>query len=282
MSIIPGALYVVATPIGNLQDIGLRALEVLRNVDLILAEDTRHSARLLGHYGINTALGSFHDHSDSKRTEDIIQRLLGGASLALISDAGTPLISDPGYPLVNTALAQGIRVVPIPGPSALISALSVAGLPTGKFVFEGFLPAKTTSRRRRLQELALEGRTQVFYEAPHRICRLLEDMVQYYGPQRTATLAKELTKLHETLRKDTLENLLRWLQEDDTRQKGEFVLIVAGEIASVQEDGELERILRVLLRNMSAREAVTMAAEILQEPRNRLYKLAIKLGIGNS
>jgi 16S rRNA (cytidine1402-2'-O)-methyltransferase len=282
MSIIPGALYVVATPIGNLQDISLRALEVLRNVDLILAEDTRHSARLLGHYGIKTALGSFHDHSDRKRTEDIIQRLLGGAALALISDAGTPLISDPGYPLVNIALAQGIRVVPVPGPSALISALSVAGLPTEKFVFEGFLSAKKNSRRRSLQELALESRTQVFYEAPHRICRLLEDMVQCYGPQRSATLAKELTKMHETLRKDSLENLLRWLQEDDARQKGEFVLIVAGEIESVQEDGELERILRVLLRNMSAREAVTMAAEILQVPRNKLYKLAIKLGIGDS
>ena len=282
MSIIPGALYVVATPIGNLQDISLRALDVLRNVDLILAEDTRHSARLLGHFGINTAVGSFHDHSDRKRTADLIHRLQGGAALALITDAGTPLISDPGYPLVNTALAQGIRVIPIPGPSALISALSVAGLPTEKFVFEGFLPAKKTPRLRHLQELALEDRTQVFYEAPHRICRLLEDLIRCYGPQRPATLAKELTKIYENIRKDTLDNLYRWLQEDDARQKGEFVLIVAGKIASVPENSELERVLRVLLRTMSASEAVAVAAEILQEPRNKLYKLAVKLGGGES
>jgi len=278
MSIIPGALYVVATPIGNLQDISLRALEVLRNVDLILAEDTRHSAHLLGHFGIKTQVGSFHDHSGRKRPGEIVNRLQGGTSMALITDAGTPLISDPGYPLVNTALAQGVRVIPIPGPSALTSALSVAGMPTEKFVFEGFLPAKSILRLRRLQELTLEDRTQVFYEAPHRICRLLEELIECYGPQRTATLAKELTKLHETLHKDTLDNLYRWLLEDDARQKGEFVLIVAGNIASEPEDTELERVLRVLLRTMSTREAVTVAAEILQEPRNKLYKLAVKLG----
>jgi len=278
MSIVPGALYVVATPIGNLQDISLRALEVLRTVDLILAEDTRHSARLLGHFGINSAVNSFHDHSTRKLTEDIIRRLRDGAAMALIADAGTPLISDPGYPLLNAALAAGIRVIPIPGPSALTSALSVAGLPTEKFVFEGFLPAKRASRLQRLQELARESRTQVFYEAPHRICRLLEDLIQCYGPQRTATLAKELTKLHETIRKDTLDSLYRWLLEDVTRQKGEFVLIVAGDIASVPENSELERVLKVLLRTMSAREAVGVAAEILKEPRNKLYQLAVRLG----
>ena len=279
MSIIP-ALYVVATPIGNLQDISLRALEVLRNVDLILAEDTRHSARLLGHFGINTAVSSFHDHSARTLTENIIRRLQGGAAVALITDAGTPLISDPGYPLVNAALAVGIRVIPIPGPSALISALSVAGMPTEKFVFEGFLPAHRTPRLQRLQELAQETRTLVFYEAPHRICRLLEDLIQCCGPQRTATLAKELTKLHETIRKDTLDNLYRWMLEEDTRQKGEFVLILAGAIASVPENSELERVLKVLLRTMSARAAVSVAAEILKESRNKLYKLAVKLGSG--
>lgn len=278
MSIVPGALYVVATPIGNLQDISLRALEVLRNVDLILAEDTRHSARLLGHFGIATAVSSFHDHSARKLTEDIVRRLQDGAAMALITDAGTPLISDPGYPLVNAALAADIRVIPIPGPSALTSALSVAGLPTEKFVFEGFLPAKRASRLQRLQELAREGRTQVFYEAPHRICRLLEDLIQCYGPQRTATLAKELTKVHEAIRKDTLDGLYRWLQEDATRQKGEFVLIVAGDIASVPGHSELERVLKVLLRAMSVREAVAVAAEILKEPRNKLYQFAVRLG----
>lgn len=277
MSIVSGALYVVATPIGNLQDISLRALEVLRNVDLILAEDTRHSARLLGHFGINSAVRSFHDHSALKLTEDIIHRLQNGAAMALITDAGTPLISDPGYPLVNAALAVGIKVIPIPGPSALTSALSVAGMPTEKFVFEGFLPAQRTSRLQRLGDLAQERRTQVFYEAPHRICRLLEDLIQCYGPQRTATLAKELTKVHETIRQDTLDGLYRWLLEDNTRQKGEFVLIVAGDIASVPDNSELERVLKVLLRTMSAREAVAVAAEIQKEPRNKLYKLAVRL-----
>lgn len=278
MSIVPGALYVVATPIGNLQDISLRALEVLRTVDLILAEDTRHSARLLGHFGINSAVHSFHDHSARKLTEDIIRRLRDGAAMALITDAGTPLISDPGYPLLNAALAASIRVIPIPGPSALTSALSVAGLPTEKFVFEGFLPTKRASRLQRLRELARESRTQVFYEAPHRIRRLLEDLIQCYGPQRTATLAKELTKLHETIRKDTLDGLYRWLLEDAARQKGEFVLIIAGDITSVQEHSELERVLNVLMRTMSVRVAVGVAAEILQEPRNKLYQLAVRLG----
>ena len=282
MSIVPGTLYVVATPIGNLQDISLRALEVLRAVDFILAEDTRHSARLLGHFGINTAVGSFHDHSAPKLTEEIVRRLRGGAAIALITDAGTPLISDPGYPLVNAAQAADIRVIPIPGASALTSALSVSGLPTDKFVFEGFLPAQKTPRMRRLQELVQEGRTQVFYEAPHRICRLLEELIQCYGAQRTATLAKELTKLHETIRKDTLDSLYRWLLEDVTRQKGEFVLIVAGDIASAPEISELERVLKVLLRTMSVRVAVGVAAEILKEPRNKLYKLAVRLGDGNN
>ena len=279
MSINP-ALYVVATPIGNLQDITLRALDVLRNVDLILAEDTRHSARLLGHFGINTTVSSFHDHSTHKITENIIRRLQDGAAMALITDAGTPLISDPGYPLVNTALALGIRVIPIPGPSAVTCALSVAGMPTGEFVFVGFLQAKRASRLQRLKELAQERRTLVFYEAPHRICRLLEGLVQYFGPQRKATLIKELTKLHETIRKDTLDKLYRWLLEEDLRQKGEFVLIVAGETASVSENSELERVLKVLMCTMSVREAVAVAAEILKEPRNKLYQLAIKLGKG--
>ena len=281
MSIHPGALYVVATPIGNLQDISLRALETLRSVNLLLAEDTRHSARLLGHFGIHTPVKSFHDHSARKMTDSIINRLQNGESVALISDAGTPLISDPGYPLVSTALAEGFRVIPIPGPSALISALSVAGIATDKFVFEGFLPAKRIPRLRRLHELTQERRTQVFYEAPHRICEFLEDLIQCYGPQRTATLAKELTKIHETVYKGTLVTLHKWLLEDENRKNGEFVLVVEGPIASPPENIEVERVLKILLRTMSVREAVTTAAEILKEPRNKLYKLVIKQGVAS-
>lgn len=277
MSILPGALYVVATPIGNLQDITLRALETLRNVNLVLAEDTRHSARLLGHYGIHAPLQSFHDHTAHSVTETIIKRMQAGESLALITDAGTPLISDPGFPLVNAALARGLRVIPVPGPCALISALSVSGLATDKFIFEGFLPARHALRLRRLGELAQENRTQIFYEAPHRICRLLEEMTQCYGPQRAATLAKEITKIHETVFKGTLETIHRWLQEDGKRQSGEFVLVVAGQVAAPQDDLEAERVLKILLRTMSSREAVTAAAEILRQPRNRLYKLVLKV-----
>lgn len=277
---LPCALYVVATPIGNLQDISLRALEILRSVDLILAEDTRHSARLLGHFGINTPVRSLHEHNERKLTERIISRLQNGETMALISDAGTPLISDPGYVLVSAALNKGFRVIPIPGPCALITALCASGIATDKFVFEGFLPAKRIPRIRRLQELARESRTQVFYEAPHRIFRLLEDLIQCYGPQRTATLAKELTKIHETLYKGALDTLYQWLQEDDKRSNGEFVLVVEGLLASLPENIEVERVLKILLRTMSVREAVAIAAEILQEPRNKLYKLVIKQGLG--
>lgn len=280
MPVLPCALYVVATPIGNLQDISLRALEVLRNVDLILAEDTRHSVRLLGHYGINTPVRSFHEHNELRMTKEMINRLRDGASIALISDAGTPLISDPGYPLVSAAHTHGYRVVPIPGPSALVTALSVSGIATERFVFEGFLPARQASRMRRLQELARESRTQVFYEAPHRICRLFEDLMQSHGPQRSATLAKELTKVHETVYKGTLETLSRWLLEDDRRQKGEFVLVVEGMTASVPENSEVERALNILLGKMSVKEAVATAADILQVPRNKLYKLAVKRNSG--
>ena len=206
----------------------------------------------------------------------MIGRLQDGKSLALISDAGTPLISDPGYTLVSAALDKAFRVIPIPGPSALISALSVSGIATDRFVFEGFLPAKRTPRIRRLQELAQESRTQVFYEAPHRISRLLEGLILCYGPQRTATLAKELTKIHETVYKDTLDNLYQWLQEDDKRLKGEFVLVVEGLDASMPENIEVERVLKILLRNLSVREAVAVGAEILKMPRNKLYKLVVQ------
>ncbi|MGH8119277.1 MAG: 16S rRNA (cytidine(1402)-2'-O)-methyltransferase [Gammaproteobacteria bacterium] len=274
--VLPCALYVVATPIGNLQDISPRALEVLRNVDLILAEDTRHSAHLLGHFGIDTPVRSFHEHNERKATADMISRLREGASLALISDAGTPVISDPGYPLICAAHANGCRVIPVPGPCALICALSVSGIATERFVFEGFLPARRAARTRRLQELAQEDRTQIFYEAPHRICRLIEDLVQSHGSQRTATLAKELTKVHETVYKGDLKTLYKWLAGDEQRLKGEFVLVVEGATAPVPEDHEIERVLDILLDHMSVRKAVTVAATILQEPRNKIYKLAIK------
>jgi 16S rRNA (cytidine1402-2'-O)-methyltransferase len=274
--VLPSALYVVATPIGNLQDISLRALEVLRHVDLILAEDTRHSAHLLGRFGINTPVISFHEHNELKVTQDMIGRLRDGAALALISDAGTPLISDPGFPLISSAHAHGYRVVPVPGPSALITALSVAGIATERFVFEGFLPARQAARARRLQDLAREERTQVFFEAPHRICRLFEDLMHSHGHRRPAALAKELTKIHETVRKGSLETLYAWLLEDEQRRKGEFVLVVEGAVAAVPENTEVERVLDILLDHVPVKKAVTIAAAILGEPRNKIYKLAVK------
>ena len=277
MSIIPGSLYIVATPIGNLEDLSPRALEILGNVDLILAEDTRHSTQLLHHYGVHTPMQAYHDHNERKLVSRIISRLHKNETIALISDAGTPLISDPGYHLVTAAHAEGIKVVPIPGPSALISALSVSGIATDRFVFEGYLPARQAARRNRLYDLATEQRTLVFFEAPHRIVQCVEDAVSCLGSDRKATLAKELTKQYETVRKDTLINLLDWLDKDDKLQKGEFVLIIAG--ASEAELNEIEavRVLKILLQSLSVKEAATFAAEILHDNRNRMYKLAIML-----
>lgn len=281
MLIESGTLYVVATPLGNLDDFSPRAVSTLRSVDLILAEDTRHSRKLLEHYAITTPMQSYHEHNEAERVDEIIARLVKGQSTALISDAGTPLINDPGYRLVQAAHKAGIPVIPVPGPAAITAALSVAGLPTDRFIYEGFLPTKQAARLRRLGELSREERTMVFYESPHRLRACLRDMIDCFGGERQAVIAKELTKLHETVCKDSLLNLLAWLAEDDRRLKGEFVLIIAG---CGLEDGvsqeEAERVLQLLMKQMPLKQAVAAAAEILGESKNRLYQLALGIKDG--
>lgn len=277
MSNEPGSLYVVATPIGNLEDIGGRALRVLAGVDLVLAEDTRHSGGLLRHFGIRRPLQSLHEHNERARVESLIARLEAGGSLALISDAGTPLISDPGYHLVRAAHGAGVPVVPVPGPSAVTCALCAAGLPGDRFVFEGFLPARAAERRRRLQALAGETRTLVFCEAPHRIAAALRDLAAVLGTGREALLARELTKLHETLRAATLGELAAWLAASPAQRRGEIVLVVRGapEEARQEQDVQAGRTLEVLLEALPLSQAVTLAARITGVPRNRLYREAI-------
>jgi 16S rRNA (cytidine1402-2'-O)-methyltransferase len=268
-------LYVVATPIGNLDDMSVRAARILGEVDLILAEDSRHSSKLLQHFGIHTPVQAFHEHNEQKLVTKIIERLKSGQSIALISDAGTPLINDPGYQLVVAAHELGIRVIPVPGPSALISALSVSGLPSDRFVYEGFLPNKKAARQKRLTELAGEQRTLIFYEVPHRICACLQDMIDVFGSDRIATLAKEITKHFETIRKDSLAGALHWLEEDQVRQKGEFVLIIHGATEDAVEEKEAIRVLKILLRTLPVKAAASAAAEILNDNKNRLYQLAL-------
>ena len=275
----PGVLYIVATPIGNLQDISARALEVLKAVSLIAAEDTRHSRKLLMHYGIGTALQSVHEHNERDVTGRLVQKLTAGADVALVSDAGTPLISDPGFHLVRSARQAGIRVVPVPGPSALIAALSVAGLPTDRFVFEGFLAAKQVARRQRLQGLAAETATLVFYESSHRITASLADMADCLGDHRAASLARELTKTFETVLTGSLLGLLEQLQADSQQQKGEFVVMVQG--AAPRDPAAIdvasEQVLAVLLSELPLKQAATLAARITGLSKNVLYEQGLKL-----
>jgi 16S rRNA (cytidine1402-2'-O)-methyltransferase len=275
----PGVLYVVATPIGNLEDISARALKVLNQVQVVAAEDTRHSGTLLGHFGIRATLISLHDHNEAERALLLVTRLLAGESVALISDAGTPLISDPGFDLVRAARAAGITVTPIPGASALVAALSVSGLPTDRFVFEGFLPQKAAARRERLATLAGESRTLVFYESVHRIQESLQDMAAAFGSERPAVLARELTKLHEGVRTASLQALVDWAANDPASGKGEVVVMVAG--AAVQEgaalDVEVERVLKLLLAELPVKQAVSLAAEISGRKKNELYDRALEL-----
>lgn len=274
---ISAGLYVVATPIGNLEDISARAIRTLSEVDLILAEDSRHSGKLLQHFGIHTPVQAYHDHNEHKVVDHLIEQLRANQAIALISDSGTPLINDPGYQLVVAAHKQGIRVVPVPGPSAVISALSVSGLPADRFVYEGFLPNKQAARQTRLAELAGEQRTLIFYEVPHRICACIEDMVGFFGSERIATLAKEITKHFETIRKDTLAGILGWLQENPLHQKGEFVLMVHGASADTSDELESVRVLKILLHSLPVKEAVAAAAKIMNGNKNRLYRLAIAI-----
>jgi 16S rRNA (cytidine1402-2'-O)-methyltransferase len=273
-----GILYIVATPIGNLRDVSERALQVLREVGLIAVEDTRHSKKLLAHYGIGTPLSVLHEHNEREVTAALLASLERGESVAVISDAGTPLISDPGFYLVRAARRAGFRIVPVPGPCALIAALSVAGLPTDRFVFEGFLPPKSAARRQRLKDLASEPRTLVCYESSHRIGNSLADMAAVLGAGREATLARELTKTYETIRYATLGELADWVQADGNQQKGEFVIVVHGAKEQVAvADGAARHVLEVLLSELPLRQAASLAARITGVSKNVLYELGVQL-----
>ena len=274
----PGSLYVVATPIGNLDDMSVRALKVLREVTLIAAEDTRHSSRLMQHFGISTPLAACHEHNERDEGSRFITRLLAGDDVALISDAGTPLISDPGYHLVRQARAAGIPVVPVPGACALIAALSAAGLPSDRFIFEGCLPAKAVGRKARLEQVKEEPRTLIFYEAPHRILECLQDMEQVFGADRPALLAREITKTFETLKGLPLGELRAFVEADSNQQRGECVVLVAGWTPPEDEDvigAEARRILDLLLEEMPLKRAAALAAEITGVRKNLLYQVAL-------
>ncbi len=267
-----GTLFVVATPIGNLGDLSPRGLDTLRSVAAICAEDTRHTRQLLTHYGIEQTLIALHEHNEAGLAERIVVRLLAGESLALVSDAGTPLVSDPGFRLVAAARVAGIKVSPIPGPSALIAALSVAGLPSDRFVFEGFLPAKAGARRERLQRLSAEPRTLIFYESSHRIEDALADAVAAFGADRPAAIARELTKLFETVLDGGLGALQARVAADPDQRKGEFVLLIQG--AGDDEGAKLaegHRVYAKLVEHLPPSTAAKLAAEITGAPRKELY-----------
>jgi 16S rRNA (cytidine1402-2'-O)-methyltransferase len=269
----PGCLWVVATPIGHRDDLSARAIETLRAVALIAAEDTRHSRPLLLHHGIATPLVALHDHNEREVVDALVARLQGGESVALISDAGTPLISDPGFRLVRAARAAGIRCAPVPGACAAIAALSVAGLPSDRFVFEGFLPSKGAARRSRLQELVGEPRTIIFYESSHRVAESLADMRDAFGADREAVLARELTKMFETVLGEPLAELAARVVADPDQQRGEHVIVVAGR--GEEADAKLaegQRVFAILRDELPPAKAAKLAAAISGAPRKLLYE----------
>jgi 16S rRNA (cytidine1402-2'-O)-methyltransferase len=274
-----GTLFVVATPIGHLDDLSPRAKQTLQEVDLIAAEDTRHTGRLLSHFGIKTRQMALHEHNEEKLVSGLIGKLREGQSIALVSDAGTPLVSDPGYRLLRTAHEQGIHVSPVPGASAVIAALSVAGLPTDRFCFEGFLPAKRAARQSRLQKLATESRTIVCFESVHRIAESLGDLIASFGPERPAFIGRELTKMHEQCVSGTLLELKRMAEEGQISLKGEFVLAIAGqratETSSVNID--LNQLLQELTAVLPGSQAADIVASLSGRGRNDIYRLMLEL-----
>lgn len=280
----PGRLYVVATPIGNLGDMSDRARDTLKACSLVAAEDTRRTGVLLRHFGIATPMLSLHDHNEEQRAPELLSRLQSGRDIALVSDAGTPAISDPGYDLVRFCAAAGIDVVSVPGPCALVAALSIAALPTDRFCFEGFLPARGAARRARLGELAAERRTLVFYESPHRVQETLEDCAQSFGGERLAAVAREITKLHETLYRGTLAVLSARAVGDADFGRGEIVLVIhgaaetaAGEAGADGHGGALDRVLEPLLAELPLKQAAHLAAKIAGVRDNEAYKRALAL-----
>ena len=274
-----GKLFIVATPIGNLNDITFRAIEVLKNVDIVLAEDTRQSKKLLTHFEISTPIRAFHEHNEREKTKAIIGEICSGKSIALISDAGTPLISDPGYFLVAQAKNEGLKVVPIPGPSALITALSASGLASDSFTFLGFLPSKKTARVKLLKSLVGRTETSIFYESPKRILATLTDMHRIFGDSRKVCLAKELTKVFETIQTDSIPNLIKYLNIDKSHQKGEFVILISAtdKIDIAEAEAQLDSLLPILCAEMGASKAARLAAKITGIDKNQCYKKAIDL-----
>ena len=274
-----GKLYIVATPIGNLGDITIRAVDILKSVDLVLAEDTRHSKKLFAHYEIGTSLRAFHEHNEKDKTEAIINEINAGKSIAMISDAGTPLISDPGYHLVSMAKKNSLDVVPVPGPSAAITALSSSGLASNSFSFFGFLPSKQVARLKFLQTKINLDETIIFYESPKRILSSLEDMLEVFGVNREVCLAKELTKSFETILTDKLPNLIEYLNADPSHQRGEFVILVssADKINLIESERQLDKILPILCSEMGASKAAKLAAKITGIDKKHCYKRATSL-----
>ncbi|MGB7803593.1 16S rRNA (cytidine(1402)-2'-O)-methyltransferase [Buttiauxella sp.] len=271
-------LYIVPTPIGNLGDITQRALTVLQSVDLIAAEDTRHTGLLLQHFAINARLFALHDHNEQQKSETLLAKLKEGQSIALVSDAGTPLINDPGYHLVRTCREAGIRVVPLPGPCAAIAALSAAGLPSDRFCYEGFLPAKSKGRRDALKAIEQEPRTLIFYESTHRLLDSLDDICAVLGESRYVVLARELTKTWESIHGAPIGELVAWVKEDENRRKGEMVLIVEGFKAPADDalPADALRTLALLQTELPLKKAAALAAEIHGVKKNALYKYALE------
>ena len=274
-----GTLFIVATPIGNLDDITFRAVEILKSIDIILAEDTRHSKKLLKHLNIAKPIRAFHEHNEREKTKAIIGELHSGKSIALISDAGTPLISDPGYFLVAQAKKEGLRVVPIPGASALITALSASGLASDSFTFLGFLPGKQAARVKLLKSLVGRAETSIFYESPKRILATLTDMHAIFGDSRVVCLAKELTKAFETIQTDSISNLIKYLNIDQSHQKGEFVILISAndKIDITEAENQLDSLLPILCAEMGASKAAKLAAKITGIYKKKCYKKAIDL-----
>ncbi|WP_118878947.1 16S rRNA (cytidine(1402)-2'-O)-methyltransferase [Haemophilus haemolyticus] len=278
MTDLTGILYIVATPIGNLQDITQRALDTFAQVDLIAAEDTRHSGLLLSHYGIKKPFFALHDHNEQEKAHILVEKLKQGSHIALISDAGTPLISDPGFHLVRQCREANIRVVPLPGACAAITALCASGIASDRFCFEGFLPAKSKARKDKLENIAEEDRTLIFYESTHRILDTLEDMQSVLGEERYIVLAREITKTWETITGNTIKNLREWLLEDPNRTKGEMVLIVEGKPKSDNNDEispQAVKALELIAEELPLKKAAAIVAELYGYKKNALYQFGL-------
>ncbi|MDE0282552.1 MAG: 16S rRNA (cytidine(1402)-2'-O)-methyltransferase [Gammaproteobacteria bacterium] len=276
-----GVLHVVATPIGNLGDLSSRARETLQQADLVLAEDTRRTGVLMRHFNLGTPLSSFHDHNERQQVPEVLRRLSAGESIALVSDAGTPLISDPGYALVSAAREQGFTVSPVPGPCALVAALSASGLPVDRFVFEGFVPARKGARQALLDRVAVEERTVVLYESSHRILETLEDMSCVLGPDRAVVIGREISKRFETFYRGDAVDVLEQLRAGTEHQYGEFVVMVEGAPAQDADEAMLRKLLQLLLDELPVKTASRIAAAWSGAGRNRVYALALDLGKNN-